>query len=195
MAEEGRPIGARWRPIKLSGKQRKDADGVGGAELVLPWPPGLSPGALPPSGRRGAVHLRATRSTPSSIWCGWPCSTASPPATGSARAGDRHRGAARRPQGPPVAEKASLFRIVHLDAPVDRLGRPRPAAAAAGRSWRLDLHVGAAGYFRMQPYGPRSALHRLQWVDPHWRDRRAGRAPGAATGVAFAKRPWFPPKG
>jgi hypothetical protein len=33
-----------WQPIALSGKQKKAADRVGGAELILPWPPGLPPG-------------------------------------------------------------------------------------------------------------------------------------------------------
>lgn len=35
----------RWHPITLSGVVRKAADRVGGAELVLPWPTGLPPGA------------------------------------------------------------------------------------------------------------------------------------------------------
>jgi hypothetical protein len=34
----------RWRPIALSGKHRKAMDRVGGAELMLPWPPGLPSG-------------------------------------------------------------------------------------------------------------------------------------------------------
>lgn len=34
-----------WRPITLSSTQRKAADRVGGAELLLPWPPGLPLGA------------------------------------------------------------------------------------------------------------------------------------------------------
>lgn len=34
----------RWQPIALSGKARKTADRVGGVELILPWPPGLSDG-------------------------------------------------------------------------------------------------------------------------------------------------------
>jgi hypothetical protein len=34
----------RWRPIALSGKHKKAMDRVGGAELILPWPPGLPPG-------------------------------------------------------------------------------------------------------------------------------------------------------
>lgn len=34
----------RWRPIALSGKQIKGMDRVGGAELILPWPPGLPSG-------------------------------------------------------------------------------------------------------------------------------------------------------
>ena len=35
---------ARWRPITLSVRQTKAMDRVGGAELILPWPPGLPPG-------------------------------------------------------------------------------------------------------------------------------------------------------
>ena len=35
----------RWRPVAISGKQRKAMDRVGGAELILPWPIGLSAGA------------------------------------------------------------------------------------------------------------------------------------------------------
>jgi hypothetical protein len=34
----------RWRPIALSGHNRKAMDRVGGAELILPWPPGLPSG-------------------------------------------------------------------------------------------------------------------------------------------------------
>lgn len=37
-----------WQPITLSGKHRKAMDRLGGAELILPWPPGL------PDGTRGA---------------------------------------------------------------------------------------------------------------------------------------------
>lgn len=33
-----------WKPIALSGKHRKAMDRVGGAELILPWPPGLADG-------------------------------------------------------------------------------------------------------------------------------------------------------
>lgn len=33
-----------WHPIALSNRQIKTMDRVGGAELVLPWPPGLPPG-------------------------------------------------------------------------------------------------------------------------------------------------------
>jgi hypothetical protein len=33
-----------WKPITLSRKQCKAMDRVGGAELILPWPPGLPPG-------------------------------------------------------------------------------------------------------------------------------------------------------
>lgn len=35
----------RWRPVELSGHQRKAMDRVGGADLILPWPDGLPPGA------------------------------------------------------------------------------------------------------------------------------------------------------
>lgn len=61
-----------------------------------------------------------------------------------------------------------LFRILHLDAPPDRLGRPAPGRGDSG-VWRLDHLVPVAGHFRMQPYGPRAALRRLQWIDKHTR--------------------------
>jgi hypothetical protein len=71
-------------------------------------------------------------------------------------------------------KKATLFRVIHLDAPPDRLGRPADPPHT-GRTWRLDQHVPVAGHFRMQPYGPRAALRRLQWIDPHYRGPADGR--------------------
>ena len=69
------------------------------------------------------------------------------------------------------AKTHSLFRVVRLDSPPDRFGRPAAATPAVGEraGWHLQHRVRVRGHFRLQPYGPHQSLRRLQWIDPHHR--------------------------
>lgn len=56
----------------------------------------------------------------------------------------------------------SLFRIVRLRAPAGKFERKQPEAPRGG--WQLGVRVEVDAYFRMQPYGTRKALRRLQII-------------------------------
>ena len=62
----------------------------------------------------------------------------------------------------------SLFALVQLRAPANRLGRPPCPGAAAG-GWSLTTRQDVSGHFKLQPHGPGGSLRRLIWVDAYTR--------------------------
>ncbi|MBL6082614.1 hypothetical protein JMJ56_32120 [Belnapia sp. T18] len=61
----------------------------------------------------------------------------------------------------------SLFAMVRLLPPADRLGRPTPAPHVT--PWQLMSRQTVSGHFRLQPYGSGLSLRRLIWVSPYER--------------------------
>jgi len=55
----------------------------------------------------------------------------------------------------------SIFAMLRLAAPADRLGRAVPSLRAG---WVLTARQEVAGHFKLQPYGPGQALRKLIWV-------------------------------
>jgi hypothetical protein len=61
-------------------------------------------------------------------------------------------------------------------------------------SWQLTVRILVSGHWRHQPYGPGSALRRLQWIEPYWKGkdddteggtdaRRSGEGPNVDGGM------------
>lgn len=72
--------------------------------------------------------------------------------------------APRNPKKARNAEKThSYFRVKRLDLPSDRFG----FKGKVGNTWSLDHIISVVGHFRWQPYGSRSALRKLIWIDAH----------------------------
>jgi hypothetical protein len=71
-----------------------------------------------------------------------------------------------RNQGRPRTGE-SIFAMVRLAAPTDRLGRPRPINSSTG--WVLTAQQEVAGHFKLQPHGPAQTLRRLIWVESYQR--------------------------
>jgi hypothetical protein len=63
-------------------------------------------------------------------------------------------------------KRESIFALVQLAAPSNRLGRP-PRQGAGG--WLLTARQDVSGHFKLQPHGPSRALRRLIWVNAYER--------------------------
>lgn len=61
----------------------------------------------------------------------------------------------------------SIFAMVRLAAPNDRLGRAQPKDPNAG--WVLTTQQDVAGHFKLQPHGPGMTLRKLIWVENYLR--------------------------
>lgn len=59
----------------------------------------------------------------------------------------------------------SIFAMVRLAAPNDRLGRAQPKDPNAG--WVLTTRQDVAGHFKLQAHGPGLALRKLIWVESY----------------------------
>jgi hypothetical protein len=71
---------------------------------------------------------------------------------------------ARNRNRPRKAE--SIFAMLRLAAPADRLGRALPSLRAG---WMLTARQEVAGHFKLQPYGPGQASRKLIWVASYQR--------------------------
>jgi hypothetical protein len=70
-----------------------------------------------------------------------------------------------------VAKRFSFFKAHRIGAVPGDFGRPSDQKAQ-GRT--LGRRTEVRGHFRLQPYGPRGSLRRLQWILPHMRGPRDG---------------------
>nr|WP_294516042.1 hypothetical protein [uncultured Rhodopila sp.] len=64
-------------------------------------------------------------------------------------------------------EGESIFAMVRLAAPSDRLGRTPSQEQNAG--WMLTRRQDVAGHFKLQPCGPKNTLRQLIWVEGYAR--------------------------
>jgi hypothetical protein len=63
-------------------------------------------------------------------------------------------------------KRESIFALVQLAAPSNRLGRP-PRQGAGG--WLLTARQDVSGHFKLQPHGPGRSLRQLIWVNAYER--------------------------
>lgn len=60
----------------------------------------------------------------------------------------------------------SMFKVLALSSPANRFGRERVPPKG---QWILDYRTSVRPHFRWQPYGPRSQLRKLIWIERHYR--------------------------
>ena len=74
------------------------------------------------------------------------------------------------PLGPPRGVKEPACRVYRVGHPIELDCRPAVNAFLNGtKRDPLAIQFMVRGFFRQQPYGPRSSLRRSQWIRPFWK--------------------------